>query len=365
MKILIVKTSAIGDVIQSFPTLEYLRAKFPKSQIDWAVESSIAPLLKAHPQIDNVIEIKTRGWRAAPFSGQTQREIRAFSKQLRSTQYDILFDLQGNIKSALVTAHANAKAKVGFGWNTVREKVNLFATNQWIEVPSPENVRLKYLRLVQGYFKESGDFSSNGIHLNISSEEKDRLQDVCSKLQKRPRIMVCFGSKWANKRLDETTLMAFLEKISKAFDPSFVLIYGNPKEKKIADHLAASLNAIAIGHLSLPLWQALMWEMDTVIAVDSAALHLCGTTQVPSFSTFGPTMGTYYKPLEDRHAVLQGPCPYGKQFPSQCPRLRTCKTGACIRDLKAEELFLKFSQGFLGSRQRSPDHLEEPALPLK
>lgn len=365
MKILIVKTSAIGDVIQSFPTLEYLRAKFPKSQIDWAVESSIAPLLKAHPQIDNIIEIKTRGWRGAPFSGQTQREIRAFAKQLRSTEYDILFDLQGNIKSAIVTALAKAKAKVGFGWNTVREKVNLFATNQRIEVPTPENVRLKYLRLVQGYFKEDGDFLSEGIRLNISSEEKERLQHVCSQLPKKNRIMVCFGSKWANKRLDETTLRAFLEKISKAFDPSFVLIYGNSEEKKIAEGLATAFDAISIGQLSLPLWQALMWEMDIVIAVDSAALHLCGTTQVPSFSTFGPTMGTYYKPLEDRHTVLQGPCPYGKQFPSQCPRLRTCKTGACIRDLKAEELFQKFSQGFLASQQRSLDLLEAPVLPLK
>jgi heptosyltransferase I len=66
--ILIVKTSAIGDVIQTFPVLEYLRRKFPEAKIDWVVEEGIAPLLYAHPQIGEVITIRSKVWRKAPLS---------------------------------------------------------------------------------------------------------------------------------------------------------------------------------------------------------------------------------------------------------------------------------------------------------
>ena len=128
--------------------------------------------------------------------------------------------------------------------------------------------------------------------------------------------------------------------------PLFLFIFGNEEEKRIAESLDVHFNerSIPVGDLSLPLWQALMWEMDGVIAVDSAALHLCGTTQTPSFSVFGPTLPSYFKPMEPRHVAVHGSCPYGRTFSSQCPVLRTCATGACIRQLPADELFHSFKE---------------------
>jgi heptosyltransferase-1 len=156
--------------------------------------------------------------------------------------------------------------------------------------------------------------------------------------------MVCFGSKWANKRLDHSTLTAFLQRIAKEYAFTFLFIFGDEEEKQIADAFAASYGerGKAIGNLSLPLWQALMWEVDGVIAVDSAALHLCGTTQTPSFSVFGPSLASSYKPIEERHTAVQGECPYSRTFTSRCPILRTCATGACIRQLRVEDLFTSF-----------------------
>lgn len=347
--ILIVKTSAIGDVIQAFPAVEYLRSKFPNAQIDWVVEEGIAPLLKSHPLIDHVIPIRTKAWRKKPFHNQTHIEFRAFVKQLRSTSYDLLFDLQGNGKSGVVTAFAKAACKIGFGWRSVREKWNLLATNRWVNPPSSENIRLKYLGLVQNCF-ESEVFHSRGIKLKISEQEKERLDVLCKEVPNRsgPRLMVCFGSKWPNKRLAEETLLSLLEKISNTSDPSYIFIFADEEEKRFAEQCASHFKerACAVGDLTLPLWQALMWEVDGVIAVDSAALHLCGTTQTPSFSVFGSSSASFYKPSEERHEAVQGPCPYGRVFSARCPVLRTCATGACIRNLQADPLFEAYQLWF-------------------
>jgi heptosyltransferase I len=340
--ILIIKTSSIGDVIQTFPVLEYLRKKHPHAHIDWVVEQGIAPLLKAHPLLDHVIEVRAKAWRKAPFSSETKTEFSGFVRELRSTTYDVLFDLQGNTKSAVVTGSAKAKVKVGFGWKCVREKSNLLVTNKRMSVPENLNVRLKYLGLVQKYFDDFGEFNAEGVRLQLTQLERERLQQICSESQ--PRLMVCFGSKWANKRLDNATLTVLLEKIAKAYAISFLFIFSDDEEQIIAENLAAHFGprGIAIGNLSLPLWQAMMWEVAGVIAVDSASLHLCGTTQTPSFSIFGPSLASSYKPIEERHTAVQGECPYGRTFPQRCPILRTCPTGACIRQLTADDLFSSF-----------------------
>lgn len=348
--ILIVKTSAIGDVIQTFPVLEYLRLKFPQAQIDWVAEQPIAPLLQAHPLLNNALEMRSKVWRKSLLRPDTHQELRSFAHALKATSYDVLFDLQGNAKSAVVTASARAKVKVGFGYGGLQEKCNLLATHRRFTPPTNLNIRLKYLSLVQSYFKDPETFVAQGVRLKIHPLERERLQKLLIDpiLQKRPRMMVCFGSRWPNKRLDLATLSALLEKIVVDSDPSYLFIFSNAEEKQIAELMQERFKerAISIGDLSLPLWQALMWEMDGVIAVDSAALHLCATTQTPSFSVFGPSLASCYRPLEERHSAVQGSCPYGKTFSQRCPILRTCATGACIRQLSVEELFSACKQWY-------------------
>ena len=340
--ILIVKTSAIGDVIQTFPVLEYLRRKFPDARIDWVVEEGIAPLLRSHPLIDYVIEIKSKAWRKTPFQSETRKEFCAFSKVLRSISYDLLFDMKGNAKSAVVTGCARAKSKIGFGWKSVREKSNLLVTTHRLNPPSDLPIRAKYLHLVQRFFGDLETFEAQGVKLKLSEAEQARLNGLRLSREKA-RFMVCFGSKWPNKRMDRDTLTSFLEKIAADCDPSYFFIFGDEEEKRLAENLSLHFqNSVSLGDLSLPLWQALMWEMDGVIAVDSAALHLCGTTQTPSFSVFGPSLASCYKPPEERHLAVQGTCPYGKTFLSRCPILRTCSTGACIRNLQVDTLFAAY-----------------------
>jgi len=94
----------------------------------------------------------------------------------------------------------------------------------------------------------------------------------------RPRVMVACGSKWVNKQLSEKTLQEVLRSFETE-NPYFYFIYGNAGEKKVAQELHARFpSSQTVGQPSIALWQGLIREMDLVIAVDSAALALCGTT---------------------------------------------------------------------------------------
>lgn len=337
LKILLVRTSAIGDVVQTLPTFAYLRKMFPSAKISWVVESPIAPLLQRLEGLYRVLSIDTGKWRQAPFSWRTFRHILTFVRNLRNEHYDLVLDLQGNTKSGLITWFARAQEKVGFGWRSVREKANWFATWQHVNPPQGLNVRKVYLALAEAYAPGGESDLDGEVTFTLNPEEEVRLHD----LKKRRGWMVAVGSRWKNKRLSQEALSLFLRKVAERGVHLF-LVFGNELERKEMEALASTLvphSVELVGDLSLPLWQTWMKEVDGVIAVDSAALHLAGTTGTPSFSVFGPTQASLFQPLGAQHHVLQGACPYNVQFVKQCPRLRSCPTGACIRNLSGEALF--------------------------
>jgi heptosyltransferase I len=345
-RFLIVKTSSIGDVLQSFHVLDYLKHHFPNCRIDWVVEKEIAPLVQSHPSVSKVHVIQTRQWRKGWLSAR--EEITAFTRDLRTENYETLFDLQGNTKSAFVTFFSKAEKKVGYDWKSVPEKPNYFVTNVHSMSCSSNNVRERYLGLVQEFFEDAHPFESKPLLLKLSEEEENRLQRLSQLGFQRPRIMICFGANWKNKRLTEQTLEEFIALIDEKFSPSFFFIFGNEEEKEIADRLERrfSTNSHSVGGMSLPLWQRFMNLVEVVVAMDSAALHLCATTQTPSFGLFGPSSASAYKPLGEQHGCFQGTCPYGVHFEKRCPYLRTCHSGDCLQGVSAEEIFEKFQSFF-------------------
>ncbi len=330
MRILIIKSSALGDIIQSFPALDYLLERYPGAQIDWVAEETYTNLLKAHPGVSEVISISTRKWRKNIFLWSTWKEIFEVRRKLRAQFYDLIFDLQGNTKSAFFTWWARGTEKIGFDSKSVREKPNLLATNKRVSVAGDLPVQERYLRLVGGEA-----FTPREIILKLSADEESRLRTLLP--PRHPCYMVAMSSKWSNKQPSAETLKALLQKIS---GPYFLFVYSNAQEKALAEELHQQFpsDSRAVGDLSIPLWQALMRHVDLVLAVDSAALHLCAMTQTPSFSLFGPTNPHVYKPLGAQHKHLQGSCPYGRTFVHRCPVLRTCPTGACIHNITADQI---------------------------
>ena len=119
-KILLVKTSSMGDVIHNLPVVSDILAHFPEAEIDWVVEESFAGIPALHPGVGKIIPVAVRRWRKHLLSRAVHTEISAFVKHLRSKTYDVVLDTQGLIKSAIITRLAQG-ARCGFDRQSARE----------------------------------------------------------------------------------------------------------------------------------------------------------------------------------------------------------------------------------------------------
>jgi len=120
MRILLVKTSSLGDVVHNLPVASDVRARFPEARIDWVVEEGFADIPRLHPAVGRVIPVAVRRWRRALFSADTWRELRAFRDSVRAERYDLVLDTQGLIKSALLARQAPGKL-AGYAAEAARE----------------------------------------------------------------------------------------------------------------------------------------------------------------------------------------------------------------------------------------------------
>lgn len=346
VKILIVKTSALGDIVHLFPTIAFLKEIHPDCEIDWVVEEPCSALVEANPHINQVIPVRSKKWRKECLSLATWAEIRTAIRTLRAKEYDVVFDFQGNIKSGLFTFFAKSRCKVGFGKSTVSETPNRLFTNLQVDPPSGLNVRNEYIALAEAWGQKKAHYLASTL-LRLTDAEKTQLNRLLQQRVLNRNIMVCPGSNWPNKQLAPGSLTGLLKRIDGNMSCKFWLIYGTAAEKKRVEAMQGQLkDAIVVEKLSLPLLQNLMAHMDQVIAVDSVALHLAGEAEVATFAVFGPSLAAKFSPFGPNHCTVQGRCPYGKVFPRRCNILRSCSTGACIHDLEVDQLYTKYMQTF-------------------
>ena len=346
MTILVVKTSSLGDIIQALPILPYLRNRFPDSAIDWAVEERLSSAVSAHPFVRKAIPV-------------SRSNMIASMQALRKESYDLVFDLQGNCKSALWTFLSRGKTKVGLGLRSVREWPNILATHIRFDVPQDKNMRRQYLCVLQQFFQdreEPHDFP--GLCFSIDAEQKKQVDELLRSAAGL-KIMVCPGSAWPNKQLPVATLRDFLRQIKERYSASFFLLWGSQEEREYCKNLQ---EGILVDKLPLPTWQYFMHQVDLVIAMDSSALHLCGTTSTPSFSVFGPTSAAIFQPIGPLHYAFSGTCPYGQTFVKSCPLLRTCPTGACMRDISPDALFQAFASWW--AKQKTKMRASKPLFDI-
>lgn len=334
MKILIVKMSALGDIIHLFPTVEFLKQQMPEATIDWVVEASFADLLETHPLVDRLVKIDTKRWRKAPLKGETWKASVQFKRELQNSHYDLLFDFQGNCKSAIVTALAKADRKVGFSRAALPEWPNLLATNERYLPPRGKNIRSDYFFLAKSACQALDVKMPLGtVELQMSSKQKKEVENLLLTpvLQGKQKVLVCPGAAWKNKQLELEDLSQLLKKLGES---AFLFAWGSDEELAVAQRLQKRFpDSIVIPKLPLPLLQGVMAEVDLVVAMDSLPLHLAGTTKTPTYSFFGPSNAEKYRPLGSHHFSIQGSCPYGITFEKRCPRLRSCPTGACLKEL--------------------------------
>ncbi len=121
-RILLIKTSSLGDVIHNCPVIHDIRNQFTDAQIDWVVEENFADIPRMHAEVNQVYAVAMRRWRKQLFKRKTWQEISQFKQQIQKNQYDIIVDTQGLLKSALITKLAKG-VKHGYDKKSIREPI--------------------------------------------------------------------------------------------------------------------------------------------------------------------------------------------------------------------------------------------------
>lgn len=346
MKVLIIKTSALGDIIHVFPVIDYLVQKYPHAQIDWVVEAPYVELAGAHESIHQIIPVNTKAWRKGIWQRDTWKGFKSAIRLLRDTHYDLIIDLQGNSKSALFTALARGQQKIGFGWDSVPEWPNVLATRKRYNPPKGQNIRQDYLSLIQQHFQDTSEITLQPVRLKMTAAQTTAFQTLMATLPSTKKVMVCPGSAWSNKMLKQETLTEALKLYQKQHNCHYLFTWGSPQEKELCEALNAALDfpGTILDRLPFAVLQNVMAAVDVVFAMDSLPLHLAGTTKTPTFSVFGPSLASKYGPCEPHNHHLQGTCPYGRTFEKRCPILRTCPTGACMQSFTPEQIAAKVAE---------------------
>lgn len=280
MRILLVKTSSLGDVIHNLPVVSDIRRHLPDATIDWCVEDSFAAIPRLHPGVAAVLPVALRRWRKALLTVQTWREIKAFRARIGTVAYDAIVDTQGLVKSALIAGRALGPVS-GYAPNSAREPLAARFYDRQFSVSSSEHAVVRNRQLAAaalGYMLD--DEPDYGIAAPAVSFDW---------LPPAPYVVFLSATSRDDKLWPEAHWIT-LGKELQALGYHALLPGGNAVERERATRLAAAIpQAIAAPPLTIAELAALLAGARATVGVDTGLSHLAAALKTPTVALYTAT----------------------------------------------------------------------------
>ena len=283
MNILIIKPSSLGDVVHALPVLKALRDQYPESRIDWVINRSLINLLDNHPMIDDLIIIDKDSWKDIYRLPGTLKEIRNLIRQLRSRYYDIVIDLQGLLRSGILTGIAKSHIKIGFA--NAREGSYLFYNKK---IPIKDNLHAvdRYLEIARA---AGAEIRKVEFPIIIDREAESKIKNM---VKREPYVLIFPSARWLTKRWPMERFGLLISEIKLP-----VVISGSVADQtlgdsiiKLAKEINDSIDVINLcGKTGLKELIALINNARIVITNDSGPMHISTALNKPTVAIFGPT----------------------------------------------------------------------------
>lgn len=282
LKVLIVKTTSMGDVLHTLPALTEAAKQCPNIRFDWVVEEGFVQIPTWHFAVDQVIPVAIRRWRKSWFSAQTKKERLSFIQKLRSKKYDVIIDAQGLLKSALITRKAIG-IKHGYDRKSIKEPIACFFYDVKHTVAKQMHAvdRIRQLfALSLNYsvlLSEQGDYAIASHFKDLNSENI------------KPYLIFLHSTTRDEKHWTELQWIELI-KLVQAKGYQVKLPWGTEKEQARAIRLANGLdNVIVLPKLSLSEVAMELANAQAIVSVDTGLSHLAAALDRPNITLFGPT----------------------------------------------------------------------------
>jgi len=315
VKILIVKLSALGDVVQTLPSLTLLKKVFPDSEVDWVVDERNAEILDKHPYINKLLIFSNNNFHFF-------KRFKNFLKNLRTERYDAVIDYQGLLKSGIITGLSKAKYKIGF--SNHREGSPFFYN---IKLP-PYDKNLHAVRRYILLTKNVIEILGKSENLKSSEEIPDPIfpSDILNKnleFIRKPYIVFVPSARWETKWWPYFCwegLIELCKDIAQKFD---IFITGGPSNTELkywAEEQKRKYPYVysLVGKLSLKELAILIKNSKAVVSVDTGPMHIASAFKKPTIALFGPTSPERTGPWAGKFKVLKSSLSCSPCFKKKC-----------------------------------------------
>ncbi len=286
MKIAIVRLSALGDIIVSAVFLVLIKERFANAQIEWFVDERFGAILEHSPYIDKLHPIALK----STLTTFNPLNIFKLFKSLRAYEYDIIIDMQGLIKSALITQMLKAPKKVGFDYASAREGLSAFFYSQKVSIAYNEPILKRNFTLLSHALNLPKKEILEGLssRSKVFSYQDSPKIDALNLNKNKPKILFVLETSKINK----TYPIERFKELALALENFQICLLWHASEDK-ANALYGALknqrDVLLLPKLTLNEVKALLFKMDLIIGGDTGITHLAWALQKPSITLYGNT----------------------------------------------------------------------------
>jgi heptosyltransferase-1 len=326
-RFLIVRLGSLGDVVHAIPAAAALRHAFPAAHIDWMVDPRYVELLRLVESVDTVIPIDPR---ALGRAGQRAGLLRTM-RDARRARYDAVIDLQGLVKSALLSRSVGGARTVGFPRAHLREPAaRLLYTHAPDPGADPHVVRKNVALLA------AVGVADRRVHFPINVPRAGAAHAVAAKFGERGFALINPGAAWPNKRWPADRFGALASAMMRERRLPSLVLWGPGEESLAAQVVAASAGAAEMAPpTTISDLVALARAARLMVSGDTGPLHVAAAMGTPIVALFGPTSAERNGPWAD-HDITVSPtgecvCLYERQ----CRRATPCMADIGVEDVAA------------------------------
>jgi len=284
-RILLVKTSSLGDVIHNLPVVNDILQHFPNAQIDWVVEESFSDIPRLHPAVKTIYPVAFRRWRKTMLSHKTWTEIGIFKDTIKSNQHDAVIDTQGLLKSALI-AYCAKGVKHGYDKNSIREPLASRLYDKTYAISYQQHAVARNRALVAQSLGYPTPSSTPDYGINEKKDSSDSRMDIG--LQSI-YIMALHGTSRDSKLWPVSHWVALGKTLAEK-DLQLVLPWANDAELLRANEIANNLgNAKVLPKLSIGDLARVIAQAKGAVGVDTGLSHLAVALSIPTVAIYTDT----------------------------------------------------------------------------
>jgi len=335
VNILIVKLSAIGDVVHTLPSLAALRKLYPKAHISWVVEETSSDIISGHPHLDRIIVSRRKRWvkdlKKLHDIKTTITEIRSFVKTLRDREYDLVIDFHGLFKSSMIVLLSGGKRKLGY--DSMQELSGLFL-NERIPEDMEKHAADRYLDFIR-YL--GADIDNPEFYIPIEEENKIRVEALLKANDidiAEPFVAINPVAFWDTKLWEDDKFARLCDRIAKEL--RYKIVFTGSKGHGSIEQIQSMMTSPSInleGQTTLRDLAYLYSLSRLLITTDSGPMHIAAAVNTPTVALFGPTDPSRTGPYGKGHIVVR------KEMPCSPCFLKKCDTKKCMKEIGVDEVF--------------------------